>query len=969
MEDKLFDLADKMRNGEDVSDELNDILDQQQKQKSEKQEQQQQQEDDELQDLLNQAQEQADKDSQSDNQQNQQDSSQESTADDDLDKIQKKRQEEDKKDKEDKSQGEDNTQDTPQEDPQKDGHDDTPNSQQLNDEESWIKLIGKIGLRTESVQAIEPMRHDVPFDFFELHPKIVFGAYIASDNELANGFARTVFDDNSPLFPPLLVEQYLEKVGKVDLMDYLLRITKVYACSGIQNIPIRRVEDVTSRDEAMHEAKMLFVSRLYDLVEQYDNWPDVYTTTISELPFFEDAIYKGKNQDVLDFYASVTYRELLLNSLRTLVWFLKDMGRKWNTWATKKVTWDFQVNGETRNYEILAYYDFKDAIAVNLTNIGGGALTRDDVLALWENTIPSVFGRLITPFVQAMVSLWLEGFDLVANNIAKRGLNLSVEKAWLKTWSQMMADYDESRLHLTHEIDLFANTSYEGTINKAIINNPMAWQRKDEALNSWNTVFDFGIVDGCTGAFLPFISTRDSLSEQVQPSDFFNGYTYPALYCVHKWMQNLIKQDGITERDKDFATWLLVVTKQTLEAVQFRNYYHSAVMNARREFWNITGSSVQLDIKQSDVDILVAAQKVIQQATGIKNAELDMEIERLQKQLDLMKGGNALKSQRQDDAMPEEITRDTFEEAMQFCLEFYYNTPSLSGTPVTFQGVLNYNNNPIGFYVTIHEVLSVNRANLLVSPLIRDLQFSGASRGAFYNTEYNYLNKTQTAKTIVDFVVEKMYDDTGKPDMFRKEVDRVPSVTVYHPLYTFATTPALSKSGGWNKLSATNLAQDLGLSPTLITGVGQGRVFVGKTSVQRNADSERWTKNLQTFGLSSFLIVMGLASRLMSKTGFRSTVRPRPRGLDNRGWQNSAKQYFDSGRYEECFLPQNYNRMVEEDKLRPISDEFEKVVLMYLKEFPELYGLIMKFADKEYTMLTFKTKIRSGRSFIPIKKP
>jgi hypothetical protein len=320
--------------------------------------------------------------------------------------------------------------------------------------------------------------------------------------------------------------------------------------------------------------------------------------------------------------------------------------------------------------------------------------------------------------------------------------------------------------------------------------------------------------------------------------------------------------------------------------------------------------------------------------------------------------------------MPEEITRDTLEEAMQFCLEFYYNTPSLSGTKTTFQGVLNYNNNPIDFHVTIHEEISVNHARLLVSPMIRDLQFSGSTSGAFYNIAYELLDKTQTSQTIVDFVVQKMYDGTGRADRWREEIERVPSVTVYHPLYSFATRPALSKYDSYKKFSQTNLGKDLLMSPTLLTGVGQGRVFVGKTRTQRNANDDRFTENILTFGGASFLITMELASRLMSQTGFRSTLRPRPNtDLENSGWRNESSLYFSANRYAECFLPQDYNRFVNPEKLRPISEEFEKVVLMYLKEFPELYGLQLKFADKEYTMLTYKTKIRSGRSFIPIKKP
>jgi hypothetical protein len=283
---------------------------------------------------------------------------------------------------------------------------------------------------------------------------------------------------------------------------------------------------------------------------------------------------------------------------------------------------------------------------------------------------------------------------------------------------------------------------------------------------------------------------------------------------------------------------------------------------------------------------------------------------------------------------------------------------------------LNYNNNPIPFVVKVDEEVENNRVKLRVQLDVTALRLNNTS--ATFTTLYqnDFLDQQNTASTISDAVVSSLYNYVSDPEAYRKEIERVPSVTIYHPLYSFTTKQPESKYDEWKKFSEKNVGKDLGYSPTLLTGVGQGRVFVGKTKLRKNANLEKTTGDLVVWGHASFLTVMQLAHLLMSNTGFRSTVRPRYHtDLFERMYRDDTTRFFGSERYRQLFLPQNYNRLIEPSKLRPISDEFEKAVLLYLKKFPELYGLDMKFAEKEYTMLTFKTKVRNGKSFIPMKKP
>jgi len=923
--------------------------------------------DDELEDLLNQAEGQAESEQEkSDDQQ----PDAESDAQDALDKIQQQQQSE--KDAESESGEDDQSQEQEEEEPQDNGHDDTPDSQQINEEESWIKLIEQIGLGTDSVQLIEPMRHDVPFDLFETHPKIVFGAWIAGDDDLKRGFNRTLENDNSPLFPPLMVEMYLNSVGEIDLMDYMMRITKVYACSGAQTISTTFRDGVFSRDDAMHSAQLQFASKLIELVKNYSDWPDVYTTPITDLPFFASALYPYNNPKVIEFFEVMTFRELVQECMKAVYLMAGGQKKDWSYSPSYKLELKYTAkNGNEKDYEIFSAFDRQGGLKVWLNRVDGESVQEPSLLAHWENDVPTLFGRLIAPFTNAVISLWTNTFDNVANNIAKRGLNLAVEKSWLKTWAGLMANYDESRLHLTHEIDLFKQTDADGVKYEGILINPMQeLVRGGAAYNSFNTVFDFGLIDGCTGAFLPFIGTRQVMVGEIgQPENYYNWHTYPAIYITNNWAKVLTSEDGVSERDKNFARLLSKATSGVLEYVTLRNSFHSGIMDARRRFWGVSSSVGQAPIKKSDIDILIAASKVIRQSKGTVDEAFTQEIERLQKQYDLQQsGGSSAQKRAKQASMPEKVEVNTLEEAVKLSVMHYYNTPALAGVQVWYRGTLNYKNNPIDVKIVISEIVNERDAGVRLIVMIPDLRLGNTS-GTLTTSRslYRFTSTNLNVDNLMDSVLTDMFNNTSDAEAYRKEVARVPSITVEHPIYTFANEK-LDKVDGYKKFTPKNVGKSFNLSPTMITGVGTGYLFVGKQTVRKRATFAIGTAEMRRMGVQRFLPLMELANKFMRSTGLRITIRPRDES-DLIVRDGNSEYTYDSGRYTGNFLPLNYNTKVDENKVRPMSDELDKAVKMYLKDYPEIYGLTVEFDKAEYTFLTFQTKVRGGRSYIPMKNP
>jgi hypothetical protein len=752
----------------------------------------------------------------------------------------------------------------------------------------------------------------------------------------------------------------------------MMRITKVYACSGAQTITKDFRTDVSARDTAMHSNQLQFALQLIQLVKNYSDWPDVYTTPITELPFFASALYKDSNPKVLDFFEVMTFRELLQECMTAVYIMVGKQNYLWGYAPNYKAELKYTTkNGDERNYEIMSAWDNRGGLKVWLSRIDGESVQEPSLLAHWEDGVPTLFGRLIAPFTNAVISLWTNSFDNVANNIAKRGLNLAVEKSWLKTWASLMANYDESRLHLTHGIDLFKQTSADGVNYEGILINPMQELiRGGASYNSFNTVFDFGLIDGCTGAFLPFIGTSHNMSDEYgQPENYYNWNTYPAIYITNNWANTLMSEDGVSERDKNFAKLLSKATSGVLEYVTLQNGFHSGVMNARRAFWGVASSVSQTPIKKSDLDILIAASKVIRQSKGTVDEAFTQEIERLQKLYDLQQGGGSSVQRRAKEAsMPQKVEVNTLEEAVKLCVMHYYNTPALAGVQVWYRGTLNYKNNPIAVSIVISEIVNERDAGVRLIVMIPDLRL-GNTRGTLTTSRslYSFTSTNLNVDKLMEAVLTDMFNNTTDAEAYRKEVARVPSITVEHPIYTFANEK-LDKYDGYKKFTPKNVGKAFNLSPTMITGVGTGLLFVGKQTVRKRATFAIETTEMRRMGVQRFLPLMELANKFMRSTGLRITTRPRDES-DLIVRDGNSDYTYNAGRYTGNFLPLNYNTKVDENKVRPMSDELDKAVKMYLKDYPEIYGLTVEFDKAEYTLLTFQTKVRGGRSYIPMKNP